>query len=128
MQAEGGTHGDTVMLCSNGHDMAHKQARVKQSRHGKTRTKNYFPPDLYARGMQIVDIMLRGATAYQIDGDKYEDYAILAVSVPISPRQRKRLQYLKSHNGFSNMEDFLKSIIAKLTGVKSIPKDDMPEM
>jgi hypothetical protein len=126
-QAQGGTRGDTIMLCSNCHDMVHKQARVAKSTNAKTRRQNYIPAELHTRAMAVVNELLAGEASYKMEQEHYQDHAMQTLQIAISPRQMQRLHMLKQQNGFSNLADFTESIIAKLTGVRSWHKS-MPAL
>lgn len=128
LQAHGGTTGKTVFLDSNCHDACHKIARALQSQNGKTRAKawSYLPVNLHARAQLVVEAILAGGLTYETERDLYQDHANLNLQIPISSRQRQRLHMLKQREGFTNLEAFMMAIIAKMTGVRSIPKDVAP--
>lgn len=126
LQAEGGTTGQTIHLCSNHHDMCHRQARALQSRNAQTRNKNYIPVALYDRAMPIVEAIIQGRLVYNTEREAFQDYAIQNVNIPVSPRQLVRLHKLKQQQGFTNLEDFLRAFVAHLTGTKAKNKDELP--
>lgn len=128
LQAQGGTTGRTVMLDSNCHDACHKVARALQSVHSKTRAKawSYIPVNLHVRASLVVEAILAGGLTYETERDLYQDHANLNLQIPISARQRQRLHMLKQRQGFTNLEDFLMAIVAKMTGVRAYNKEEAP--
>jgi hypothetical protein len=126
LQAEGGTKGKTIDLCSTHHTMCHQQARAYQSKNAKTRSKNYVPIALYHRAKPIIEAIIEGRLTYNTEKEKFQDYAIQNVNIPISPRQLVRLHTLKQRQGFDNLEKFLMAVMRQMTGVAAKSKDELP--
>ena len=122
MQAEGGTSGRTLFLCSNCHVACHQQARALKSKNPKINNKQYFPLELRQRAYPVVQGIISGSLVYETKKDRLHDHAISSLQIPISPRQLARLHIQKQLHGYTNMEDFMSAIVVQITGVRAWPK------
>lgn len=124
-QAKGGTLGPTVWLCSTCHDIVHAQARVLLSNNPETRKKSYYPNEEIRQRLEpLVEIAALAAKTFEENRHLYENVALQALTVAVSPAQLNRLHQLKALKGYSSMEEFLKGLIAHITGIKSTPKEN----
>lgn len=123
-QAQGGTSGQTVWMCSNCHAAAHSQARALKSKNPDIKSKQYFPLELRQRAHFVVQALLRGELEYNTERERFQDHAMQPQMFEVSPRQLQRLHMIKRQNGFTNMNDFWQSVVAKLTGVAAWPKGE----